>query len=455
MSIASRAASGAWASRTTFVLALTAMALGLGNFWRFSYLVATEGGGAFLAIYLLTLLAVAVPVLIAELVIGSHGRAHPAESFAHASQRSAASPLWTLLGWWMVICSILILAYYAVVAGWALAYVVKMDAALLADASAAMVGAHFSEMLNDPGQLVYWQTLFLLAVFGLSALGIHRGLGVLFWFVVPLALVVMVVLIGFALEYGDMAAAGRFLFSSISYDFTAGSVLVAMGHAFFTLGIGLGVGVAFGAYAPEKIPLGRTVLAVAVIDSFVALFAGIAIFPLIFASNVEPSMGPSLLFVSLPYAFSNLPDGETFGVLFFLLVAVVALASMVAVAEVAMAYLVERLRLRRPLAALLLGVLTWLLAMSAAMSFSIWADVSWFGSPNLFLWLDRLTAEIMMPISALLVALFVGYALSREVLRVEMYRESDSFFFLWRACLRYIAPPAIIVVMFAAAIESL
>jgi NSS family neurotransmitter:Na+ symporter len=266
--------------------------------------------------------------------------------------------------------------------------------------------------------------------------------------------VVLTVLINFSLQHGDVEAAGKFLFSAVSFDFTASSVLAAMGHAFFTLGVGVGVGVAFGSYAPEKIPVGRTVLAVAILDTFVAIFAGVAIFPLVFANNLEPNMGPALMFVSLPYAFSNMPDGEIFGVLFFLLVSVIALASAVAVAEVAMSTVVERLRLRRSIAAFSMAALVWLLALPAALSFNQWQDVHWFNGLTAFQSLDVLTTQIFMPVAALLVALFVGYALRREVLRVEMHRESNQFFFLWRACLRYIAPPVILAAVLAAAIES-
>jgi NSS family neurotransmitter:Na+ symporter len=155
----------------------------------------------------------------------------------------------------------------------------------------------------------------------------------LFWFAIPVLLVLLGVLIIFSLQYGDLEKAGEFLFSSVSFDFTVHSVLIAMGHAFFTLSVGVGVGIAFGAYAPDKLPIGRTVLAVALLDSFIAIAAGLAIFPIVFAANLEPSMGPGLMFVSLPYAFGNMPEGETYGLLFFVMVATVALGSAVALAE--------------------------------------------------------------------------------------------------------------------------
>jgi NSS family neurotransmitter:Na+ symporter len=455
MSIALRATSGVWGSRTTFVLALTTSAIGLGNLWRFPYLLGENGGALFLMVYLATLFLVAVPIMIAEVVIGSHGRANPLSALLYASRHSGTFAAWSVIGWIMGIAALLILSYYSVVAGWVLAYVQKMDSGVFGDASAAMVGRHFLDFLAEPEPLVYWQSVFIILTFTISALGIHRGLGVLFWFAIPLLLVVMGVLIIFNLQYGDLEKTGEFLFSSVSFDFTARSVLIAMGHAFFTLSVGAGIGMAFGAYAPDKLPIGRTVIAVAVLDSFVAIAAGLAIFPIVFASNLEPGMGPGLMFVSLPYAFGNMPQGETYGVLFFVLVSVIALGSAVVLAEAPMSYLVERMRLRRPFAALLLGGGVWLLALGCALSFNQWSEVYFYQSLTLFQLVDRLTVEFLLPIAALLTTLYVGYALRREVLRVELYRETNNFFFLWRACLRYIAPPAILVIMLAASIEIL
>ena len=453
MNIAVRATSGIWASRTTFLLALAASAIGLGNIWRFSYLTAEHGGGAFLLVYLGCLFLVAVPLLIAEIVIGSQGRANPVSALSHAARRSGLSTTWAILGWLAGLTAILILAYYCVVAGWGLAYAQKMFTGVFADASAAEVGAEFQALLADPQQLVQWQTLFIIATFALSALGIYRGLGLFFWVAGPLLLVALAVLMRFGLEQGDMARAGEFLFSVNPQDFTPEAVLVAMGQAFYTLGIGVGVGMAFGAYAPDKLPIGRTVVAVAMIDTMLAIAAGLAVFPLVFANNMQPAVGPGLVFVGLPYAFGNMVQGELYGSLFFLLVAVVALGSTVALSEPVVSYLAERLRLRRPLAALAAGFGTWMLALACALSFNMWQDAHFYRDYTLFELLDRLTTQVLIPLVALLTALLVGYAMRREVLRVELYRESRHFFFLWRACLRYIAPPAILVITLATFLE--
>ena len=455
MSIAVRSTTGVWGSRTTFVFALTASAIGLGNLWRFSYLLGEQGGAPFLVAYLVCLFLVAAPVLIAEILLGSHGRGNPVSALLYTARRSEISRGWVVIAWLAGIASILVLAYLSVVAGWGLAYIEKLQAGIFADASAADAGREFSEMLAGPRTLVQWQTIYIIRVFVVSGLGIYRGLGPLFWLVGPVLLVSLGALIEFALVHGNMERAGNFLFSVNLYDFDATSILIAMGQAFYTLGIGLGVGMAFGAYAPDKIPLGRVVIAVALFDVLIALAAGIAIFPLVFATNLEPTMGPGLVFVGLPYAFGNMPQGELLGALFFLMTSMVALGSGVALAEPAMAWMTERMRIARPAAALLLGGAVWILALGASLSFNIWHDVYVIDDLNLFRFLEVLTTCVLLPLAALLTALLVGYRVRRDILRVELYRESKHFVFLWRACLRYIAPPVIVVIMLTALIEFL
>ena len=453
MSIAARSATGVWGSRTTFVFALTASAIGLGNLWRFSTLLGERGGAPFLISYLLCLLFVAAPLLLAEVMLGSHGRANPVSTLLYTARRSGLSKAWMSLGWLAGLTGFLVLGYHCVVAGWSLAYIDLVQAGTFADASAADAGREFATLLADPRAMMKWQSLFIAMVFAISAVGVHRGLGPLFWLLGPLLMVAFGMLIGFALEYGNLQRAGEFLFSVNLYDFDAESVLVAMGQAFYTLGIGAGVGLAFGAYAPEKTPLGRVVLAVALLDVVLAFAGGIVIFSLAFASNLEPAMGPSLFYVGLPYAFGNIAQGEWLGTLFFLTVSLISLASAVALAEPAMAYLVERMRLARPLSALCLGLATWAVAMVCALSFNVWQDVTAAGSKPLFALLESVTSSVLLPAVALGTALLVGYQMRPEILRVELYRESRNFVRAWRGCLRYVAPPVILLVMVTALFE--
>ena len=449
MSVARAGAVTGWRSRTTFVLALSASAVGLGNLWRFSYLAGEYGGAPFVISYVVCLFLVAVPLMVAEVAIGSHGRGGPVAALRWASDRSLLSRGWMVVGWLACLTGVLILAYYIVVAGWSLAYARYMQSGAFAAASAALVGEHFAELLAQPLRQIYWQSLFLLLAATVVLFGVRRGLGLMVWLAVPCLVTILAVLVKFSLDNGDLDAARTFLFDVKWIDFSPQAVLVALGHALFTLGVGVGAGISYGAYAPQRIPIGRSVLAVAVFDTMIALLAGLAIFPLVFANNMEPAMGPGLLFVSVPYAFGNLGQGELFGTLFFLLVVIAALGSAVAMMEPMVRTLMQQARLRRVTAVLVVSAVIWLLGAAVVLSLSPTVGGVWVGNSNLFAFLDAFTADFLLPLVSLLTAVLVGWRLRPEILRVELGRESDVFFSLWRLLLRYIAPPAIVLIMLA------
>lgn len=432
---------GGWDARTTFVLALAASAVGMGNLWRFSYLAGSEGGGAFVITYLLCLGLVAVPLLVAEVAIGSHGRGAPVEAIRWTADRSLLSRGWILLGWLACLSGLLVLSYYLVVAGWGMAYGAAMWGQEFSSMTMPMVSAHFADLLADPARQVMWQSLFLLLVGGVAALGIHRGLAPLVWLLVPSIFVLLLLLVFNALEYGDLEAAREFLFSVKLVDFTPRSVLLALGHAFFSLGVGVGVGISYGAYSPRRIPIGRSVVAVAVFDTLIALLAGLAVFPVLYAANVAPADGPALYFISLPYAFGNLPQGEVFGALFFLLLVLAALGTAVALMEPVVGSLMQRARIHRPYAVLLVVGILWLMGLQVARSLAWGEPISWFDSANLMDFLDHLTAGVLLPLVSLLTAVYVGWFLRPDVLRAQFTREADYSFALWRNVLRYVAPP--------------
>ncbi|KAA1194597.1 sodium-dependent transporter [Pseudohalioglobus sediminis] len=446
MILTSGQSSARWRSRTTFVLALSAAAVGLGSLWRFAWLMGEHGGGAFMLAYVVSLFLLAVPLLCAEVVLGCYGRAGPIRSIRHACDRSLRSRHWQWFGALAVLTGMLILAYQAVVAGWTLAYVEVMLSEQLSAASAPFVADHFAGLLADGEAQLKWQSLFLAAVVAVLALGITNGLGVLVWLLVPLLIALLGLLVRFALDTGDLEAAGDFLFSVKLVDFDAEAMLAAFSHAALTLGIGMGVGTVYGAYSPERIPIGRSVMAVAVFDTVVALLAGIAIFPVVFANNTEPASGPTLLFISAPYAFANVSQGDLFGSLFFALVGVAALGSAVAMLEPAVATLQQHLRLRRPLAALVAGAAVWLLAWRVSESV---AASQLDGTPGLLQLLDLLAAQLLLPLLCLLLALLVGWLLRPQVLRPQFARESDLSFSHWRGLMRYIAPPALLLLIWA------
>ena len=326
---------------------MIASAVGFGNFWRFSYLAGVHGGAPFVLSYIVALLFVAVPVLIAEIIIGSHGRSSPILSMEWAVKRAGANPAWRLLGWQVTVTAILMLSYFAMVSGWSIAYIGKMQSGMFAGASAAQVASEFTRFMASPEEMGVWFTVFLAITMGIVMLGVRVGLGFLFWLLFPTIVALLIILVGFSLENGDVEAAQGFLFGYDPWQFDALSVLTALGHAFFTLSVGVGVGMVLGAYSPEHIPVARTVFAVALLDIIFAMAAGLAVFPLVFANNLQPAYGPGLMFISLPFAFGNMGEGEFFGTLFFVMVVVAALGTAVCLAEVAVSYLLQRFRLRR------------------------------------------------------------------------------------------------------------
>ncbi len=452
MSSAPYGSLGGWRSRTTFVLALSASAIGLGNLWRFSYLAGENGGGPFVLTYVLCLFLIVVPVLIAEVVIGHHGRGSPGPAMKRAADRSLVSRGWRVVGLLACVTGLLILSYYIVIAGWAMAYAEKMQSGEFAAASAVAVGQHFENFLSDPREMVHWQTAFLAMVTAVLCFGVRRGLGLLVWIVVPAIFVLLGVLVDYSLRYGDLDAAQKFLFSVQMLDFSNTSVLVALGQAFYTLSVGVGIGISYGAYAPDRLPVGRSVVAVAVFDTLISLTAGLAIFPIVFANNMEPSMGPGLMFVSLPYAFGNMAEGEVFGFLFFVLVAVAALGSAVALLEPLTGYIIQRTGFYRVVVVFGLTIVVWVMGLGSAFSFNVWEDWLWFGNWNFFQLLDAITAELLLPLVSLLLAIFVGWRMRREILRVELYRESQLFFSSWLFLLRYIVPLAIVLILASAVV---
>lgn len=435
-----------WRSRTTFVLALCSAAVGLGSLWRFAWMLGQHGGGAFMLTYVACLFLLAVPLMCAEVVLGAYGRGSPLASIRNACDRSLLYRYWPWVGLLACATGVLILGYQSVVAGWSLHYLEVMLGDELSAASAPVVAAHFQSLLEDPVLQLKWQSLFFAALVAVLALGMRRGLGALVWLTVPVMITLLGILVKYALDNGDLEATQDFLFSVKMVDFTRESVLAAMGHALLTLGVGVGAGMIYGAYAPNRIPIGRSVMAVAVFDTIIALLAGMAIFPILFANNLAPSGGPGLLFISIPYAFGNAPQGDLFGSLFFAMTVVATLGFSVALMEPAVSVLQQQLRLRRVTAVLMVGAVAWLLAWIVSASLG---PSGWFGVQGLMHTLDFATANILLPLVGLLTAVLVGWRLNKSVLRPQLSRESDLSFFLWRGLLRYIAPLAVVLVVSA------
>lgn len=438
---------GVWHARWVFILAATGSAVGLGNIWKFPYITGENGGGAFVLVYLVCIALIGIPIMMAEVLLGRRGRMSPINAMLHLSKESNASPLWAGIGWSGVLAGILILSFYSVIAGWSLHYIVLSATGELDQISGAGSGALFGELLGNVGALIGWHSLFLLITIAIVAAGVIKGLGRAVSVLMPLLFVLLLILLVFSIQQGDFAAGWNFLFAFDASNLKWSSVLDALGHAFFTLSLGMGAMMAYGAYMPEqRAPLSHMVLTVAVLDTLVALVAGLVIFPIVFANpGIEPGSGPGLLFVSLPVAFGGMLGGQLIATLFFLLVSVAALSSAISLIEPTVAWLVENKGYARYKIVIVLGLLIWFVGLGTVLSFNEWAEIKAFGM-TFFDTLDFLTANIMLPLGGLFIALFVGYKMRASVLIEEVGAIDQGPYKWWLRILRFVSPLLVLIV---------
>jgi len=435
---------GQWSSRLAFVFAATGSAVGLGNIWKFPYITGENGGGAFVLIYLLCIFLIGVPIMMAEILLGRRGRQSPINTMRDLAKEAGAKRYWSWLGWLGVIAGFLILSYYSVIAGWAMAYVARVSLGVFEGATADGVSSIFGQFIADPEKLLGWHSLFMIMTMLVVARGV-KGLERAVRFLMPTLLGLLLLLVGYAMKQGAFEEAVSFLFSADFSKITSDSILTAMGHAFFTLSLGMGAIMVYGSYLPSNISISTTTIIIALADTAVALLAGLAIFPLVFANGLEPGSGPGLIFQTLPIAFGHMAYGSFFGGLFFLLLVFAAWSSSISLIEPAVAWLVENKKMSRMRACIWAGLVTWALGVGTVLSFNVTADVTLFGK-TFFDLLDYLTANILLPLGGLCIAVFVGWVMNRDDSAEELGIKSAVLYKIWRFLLRYISPAAVIIV---------
>jgi len=433
-----------WSSRLAFILAATGSAVGLGNIWKFPYITGENGGGAFVLVYLLCVLLIGIPIMIAETMMGRHTRQNPIDALKTLTEESGADHNWHYLGWLGVVAGFLILSYYSVIAGWASAYVLKAFVGSFSGEDAAGIKQIFGDFVASPIQLIFWHSLFMFATMWIVNRGVNNGLEKAVRLLMPSLFVLLILLVGYAMTTGSYNEGLRFLFTPDFSKLTADAVLTAMGHAFFTLSLGMGAIMVYGAYLPNNVSIAKTSMLVAGADTVVALLAGIAIFPIVFANNLQASSGPGLIFETLPLAFGNMTGGWLFGILFFVMLVVAALTSSISLIEPAVAWLVENRNVTRQQACVWAGGIAWALGLGTVFSFNIWSDVKLFDR-TIFQLLDYLTANLMLPIGGFCIAVFTGWIMHQQHSAQELAMPSQGYK-VWMVLVKYVAPSAVFLV---------
>ncbi len=433
-----------WQGNSTFILAAAGSAVGLGNIWKFPYMVGSNGGSAFVIIYLICIFAIGFPVMVSEILIGKYVRKSPINSLKKLSEEFKLNTNWKFLGILGALAGVTILSYYSVFAGMAFSYVFKIFPQSLENPS-QYSSDYFLYLSSSPLNLVFWHTIFLFFTSIIVGLGVVRGIGRSVNVLMPFLFFFIILVSIYSSYIGDLEKTISFLFNPDFSVITPQIVISAMGQAFFSLSVGMGAIMAYGAYMPEKQMIGKTVLVIILLDTFVALAAGIAIFPIVFSnSSLQISAGPGLIFETLPVAFYSLPLGSIFSCIFFILITIAALSSSISLLEPFTAWIEETGKMNRISIVFFLSILIWILGLGSIFSFNIWSELKLFGLTFLGL-LDYLTNNIMLPLGGFFVTVLIGWVLPKEFLK-EHLKLTETFFYWFYLTLRFIAPSSIILI---------
>ncbi|WP_415895265.1 sodium-dependent transporter [Neptuniibacter sp. PT34_22] len=445
---------GAWASRWIFILAATGSAVGLGNIWKFPYIAGENGGGAFVLVYLVCILMVGVPIMMAEVFIGRRGRQSPINAMKDVAIEANHSGKWSFVGWMGVLAGFMIFSFYSVVAGWVLYYIAGMGTGDFISIGSDDAGKVFNDLLADPQTLLIWHTIFVAMVMVVIVGGVKKGLENAVKLLMPALFILLLIMLGYSMQTEGFSQGFDFLFHFDFSELSWNAVLIALGHSFFTLSLGMGAIMAYGSYMPKKTSIGGSVITIAAMDTIVALIAGLVIFPIVFANGMDPGAGPGLMFVTLPVAFGQMPGGQIFGFVFFLLVGIAAWTSAISLIEPAAAWLVEKFGWSRVPACIALGLVVWGLGIAALGSFNFISDFKMMGF-NVFDFLDFMTANVMLPLGGLFIAIFAGWFVTRKMAEDELAISSPLLFNAWYIALRYVSPVAVAVIFILNLVEKL
>ncbi len=436
---------GQWSSRWAFVMAATGSAVGLGNIWRFPYITGEYGGGAFVLMYLGCVLLVGIPIMMSEVLLGRRGRQSPINTMESLAGEEGLNPAWRYLGWLGVVAGFLILSFYSVVAGWTLEYIFQAGSGSFLTATEGEIGEIFDSLLRNPGQLMAMHTLFMALTVVVVAMGVQSGLERTVKILMPALFILLLIMVGYAMSTDGFEEGLYYLFYPDWSKLSAEGFLVALGQAFFSLSLGMGAIMVYGSYLPDDASIANTSVYIALADTLVAIMAGLAIFPLVFAYGLEAGSGPGLIFVTLPIAFGQMPYGQIFGTAFFVLLLFAAWTSSISLLEPAVAWLVENRGIARARSAAITGLIVWTLGIGSALSFNLWQDYRLFDK-TYFDIMEYVTSNIMLPLGGLLIAVFTAWLMSRKAVIEELALGEGLAFRTWLIVVRYVAPIGVVII---------
>ncbi len=415
-----------WASKLGFIMATAGAAIGLGNLWKFPYLMGRNGGFPFLAADLFFIVILGLPVMITEMSLGRKTRHDPVQAYGDIDPHAR------IVGIFGVLAAFIILSYYSVIGGWIIKYIVSYGTTMAAPVD-------FDGFIGS-SEPILWHLVFMAITTGVCYFGIG-GIEKASKIMMPLLFVLLLVIIGRSVTLPGAGKGLEFMFTPDFSKFSLNSISGALGQVFYSLSLCMGITITYGSYLGEKENIPRSCLSVAGLDTLIAVLAGIAIFPAVFAFNLEPGQGPGLIFGTLPKVFSAIAGGEIFACLFFILVFFAAVTSAIALLEVSVSFAIDTMRLPRKKATLIIGTAIFILGIPSALSFGALGQVQILNY-SVFDFVGMLTDNILLPFGGITMCYYVGWKWHPEYLVDEIERDGLTFKVkkLWIICIRYLTP---------------
>tara|TARA_R110002073_G_scaffold186197_6_gene344776 strand:+ start:2433 stop:3803 length:1371 start_codon:yes stop_codon:yes gene_type:complete len=436
MAVAPSTGQTGWSSRFGFLMAAIGSSVGLGNFWRFPYTAGENGGAAFVLIYVICIALIGFPLLMSELSVGRHAKLSAVGSVRKIALDNGSSGAWSIVGWVGLIGGMFILCFYSVVAGWVTAYIAKMATGEFVGQSTQQIADAFGAFVADPYTVIAWHSGFMVLTIAIVAQGVTGGIEKVASILMPLFFVMLVGMVGYAMYAGDPGAAVTYLFSVDVNEIRPSMVLAAVGQAFFSIGLGSAIMITYGSYLSRNDNIASSAGIISLADTAVAIIAGLAIFPFVFAfTALEPNAGPALFFQALPAAFEAMPGGHIVGSAFFALALIAAITSSISLLQAVVAWSEEHTDLGRTMSTVVFGGLIWLVGVGAAFS------------SQYFDFLDFVSGSIALPLAGFLMAVFIGWVVSKDLMENELSHASRPMFHFWRFSMRFIAPIALGIIL--------
>lgn len=435
---------GSFSSKIGVILATVGTAVGLGNVWRFPYIVGENGGGAFLVIYILSLLLLGIPGVIAEFIVGRHSHANAVDSF----KKLAPKTKWHWIGYSGVLAGFLIMGYYAVVVGWTLEYLSQAILGNLSGMTVEQYGQVFDQFAGHPYWPLVWMVIVMLISTFVVARGVSGGIEKISNVLMPVFFLIILVMVANSFFLPAAGQGMKYLFLPNFSELEPVAILIAIGQTFFSLSLGMGCLITYSSYFKKDVSLVKTATQVVSIDAMVAILSAMIIFPAVFSFGMQPTEGPSLVFKVLPNVFQQMPLGTLWSILFYALLFIAAITSLISLLEVVTAYIYENTSLTRRKAALLVTGMVLLLGVFASMSFGPLQDVTLFGK-SIFDLLDFVTASILLPVGGFFISIFVGWFLDKRIIATELrikHPKAHLFIKGYIYMLRFFVPACIFAV---------